>query len=63
MLISEDNNSGWPEVLFLTNPLTESVLEVLTEYIAQHGIPPRRRTDSGTAFECLSFDSFVKQII
>ena len=25
MLVSVDNNSGWPEALFLTNPTTERV--------------------------------------
>ena len=35
MLVSVNNNSGWPEALFLTNPTTERVLEFLAEYIAQ----------------------------
>ena len=50
LLVSVDNNSGWPEALFLTNPTTERVLEFLAEYIAQHGITQRIRTDPGTAF-------------
>ena len=51
MFIFVDNNSDWPEALFLTNPTTERVLEFLAEYIAQHGIPQRRRTDPRTAFK------------
>ena len=59
-LVSVDNNSGWPEALFLTNPTTESVLEILAEYIAQHGIPQRIRTDPGRAFKSETFRPFCK---
>ena len=68
MLVSVDNNSGWPEALLLTNPTTERVLEFLAEYIAQHGIPQRIRTDPGTAFKSekiIQFcrDNFIKHIV
>ena len=68
MLVSVDNNSGWPEALFLTNPTTKRVLEFLAEYIAQHGIPQSMRTDPGTAFKSEKFkqfcrESFIKHII
>ena len=36
MLVSVDNHCGWPEVLFLTNPTADKVLEFLKEYIAQN---------------------------
>ena len=29
MLVSVDNNSRWPEALFLTNPMTERVVQFL----------------------------------
>ena len=61
MLVSVDNNSGWPEALFLTNRTTERVLEFLAEYIAQHGIPQRIRTDTGAAFKSKKFRQFCKE--
>ena len=61
MLVSVDNNSGWPEALFSTNPTTERVLKLLAEYIAQHGIPQRIRTDPGTAFKSEKINQFYRE--
>ena len=60
MLVSVDNNSGWPEALFSTNPTTERVLEFLAEYLA-HGTPHRVRTDPGTAFKSEKFKQFCRE--
>ena len=60
MLVFVDNNSGWPEALFKTNPTTERVLEFFAEYIAQHGIPQRIRTEPGTAFKSQKFRQFFE---
>ena len=62
-LISIDSISGWPEALFSTNPTTERVLELLPDYIAQHGIPQKRRTDPGTAFKVNNSKNFEKKTI
>ena len=68
LLVSVDNNSGWPEALFLPNPTAEKVIEFLTKYIAAHGIPKRIRTDPGTAFKSRKFkqlceDKFIKHVM
>ena len=68
LLVSVDNNSGWPEALFLPNPTAEKVIEFLTKYIAAHGIPKRIRTDPGTVFESGKFkqfceDKFIKHVM
>ena len=39
LLVSVDNHSGWPQAMFLPNPMAEKVIEFLTEYIATNGIP------------------------
>ena len=41
LLVSVDQNSGWPEALVLPNPTTEKDLELLEEHIAQNEIPKR----------------------
>ena len=60
LLESVDNNSGWPDALFLPNPTTDKVIEFLLEYNAKNGIPTRIRTDPGTAFKSEKFKLFCK---
>ena len=56
--MSVDNQSGWPDALFLPNPTTEKVIEFLSEYIAAKGIPKRIPTDPGTVFKREKFKEF-----
>ena len=58
LLVSVDNNSGWPDAMFLPNPSAEKVVEFLLEYIATNGIPKRIRTDPGTVFKGEKFQRF-----
>ena len=48
ILVSVDNNSGWPDALFLPNPTAEKVIEVSSHNFKVRGIP--KRTDPGTVF-------------
>ena len=61
LLVSVDNNSGWPDVMFLPNPSAEKVVEFLLEYIATNGISKRTRTDPGTVFEGEKFQQFFEE--
>ena len=61
LLVSVDNNSGWPDAMFLPNPSAEKVVEFLLEYIATNGIPKRIRTDPGTVFKGEKFQQFCEE--
>ena len=61
LLVSVDNNSGWPDAMFLPNPSAEKVVEFLVKYIATNGIPKRIRTDPGTVFKGEKFQQFCKE--
>ena len=61
LLVSVDNNSGWPDAMFLPNPSSEKVEEFLPEYIATNGIPKRIRTDPGTVFKGEKFQQFCEE--
>ena len=61
LLVSNDNNSGWPDAMFLPNPTAEKVIEFLLEYIAKNGIPKRIRTDPGTVFTGDKFKAFCRE--
>ena len=63
LLVSVDNNSGWPAAMFFSNPSADKVVEFLLEYIATNGIPKRIRTDPGTVFKGEKFQQFCKDII
>ena len=41
LLVSVDNNSGWPVAMFLPNPLADRVVEFLLEYISTNEIPKK----------------------
>ena len=56
-----DNNSGWPDALFLPNPSADKVIEFLREYIAANETPKRIRTDPGTVFTGEKFKQFGKE--
>ena len=61
LLVSVDNNSGWPDAMFLPNPTAEKVIEFLLEYLAKNGIPKRIRTDPGTVFTGDKFKAFCRE--
>ena len=61
LLVSVDNNSGWPDAMFLPNPNTEKVIEFLKEHVSKNGIPKRIQTDPGTAFKSEKFKQFCKE--
>ena len=61
LLVSVDNQTRWPDALFLPNPTTEKVIEFVTEYISKTGIPKRIRTDPGTAFKSEKFKQFFTE--
>ena len=61
LLVSVDNNSGWPAAMFLPNPSADKVVEFLLEYIATYGIPKRIRTDPGTVFKGEKFQQLGKK--
>ena len=44
---------------FLPNPTAETVIELLTENIAAHGIPKQIRTDPSAVFKSSTFKQFV----
>ena len=58
--VSVDNNSGWPDAMFLPTPDTEKLIEFLIEYVSKNGILKRIRTDPGTAFKSEKFKQFCK---
>ena len=60
LLVSVDNNSGWPDAMFLPNPSTEKVVEFLLEYKATNGIPKGIKTDPVTVFKGEKFQQFCK---
>ena len=60
LLVSVDNNSGWPDALFLPNPSAVKVVEFLLEYIATKGIPKRIKTDPGTVFKGKKIQQFCQ---
>ena len=61
LLVSVDNNSRWPDAMFLPNPSAEKVVKFLLEYIATNGIPKRIRTDPGTVFKGEKFQQFCEE--
>ena len=61
LLVSEDNNSGWPAAMLLPNSSGDKVVDFLLEYIATNGIPKRIRTDPGTVFKRENFQQFCKE--
>ena len=61
LLVSLDNNSGWPAAMFLPIPSADKVVESLLEYIATNGIPKRIRTEPGTVFKGEKFQQFCKE--
>ena len=61
LLVSVDNNSGWPDAMFLPNPLAEKVVEFLLEYIATNGIPKGLEQIRGQCSRAKNFSNFVKK--
>ena len=61
LIVSVDSKSGWPDAKFLRAPTTSKVIEFLTNYIANNGIPRRIRTDPGTAFKSEKFQKFCRK--
>ena len=61
LLVSVDNNSGWPDAMFLPNPSAEKVVEFLLENIATNGIPKRLEQIRGQRSWEKNFSNFVKK--
>ena len=58
LIVSVDSKSGWPDAKFLRAPTRTKVIEFLTKYIADNGIPRQIRTDPGTVFKSAKFQEF-----
>ena len=58
LIVSVDSKSGWPDAKFLRAPTTTKVIEFLTKYIADNGIPRQIRTNPGTVFKSANFQEF-----
>ena len=61
LIVSVDSKSGWPDAKFLRAPTTTKVIEFLTKYISDNGIPRQIRTDPGTVFKSTKFQEFCQK--
>ena len=61
LLVAVDHKTSWPSAKFTSRATAEKVITFLNEYIAQHGIPKRIRTDPATSFRGERFKQFCTQ--
>ena len=58
LIVFVDSKTGWQDAKFLRAPTTAKVIEFLTKYIADNGIPRQNCTDPGTASKGEKFKNF-----
>ena len=61
LLVSVDNNSGWPDAMILPNQSADRAVKFLLGYIATNGIPKGIRLDPGQFLRERNFNNFAKK--
>ena len=60
--MSVDYNAWMPDLMFLSDPTADTVIEFLREYISINGISERIKTDPGTLFKTRTYNKFCKVV-
>ncbi|XP_054759514.2 uncharacterized protein K02A2.6-like [Lytechinus pictus] len=61
-IVAIDYYSKWPEVAFVSEVTTHSVITFLTQVFAREGIPSEVVTDNGVQFVSSEFEDFLKKL-
>ena len=61
-IVAIDYYSKWPEVAFVSEVTTHTVITFLTQLFAREGLPTEIVTDNGVQFVSSEFENFLKEL-